>query len=506
MHTVFHSTIGKYQNHIFSILITTAIIYFSSCASQKQFAKTTQLDESLKELAINIDDILQDSSLQQTRTGLKIVSLETGQIMYSRNSQQLFHPASNMKMLTTATALKRLGPNFKFETVLYCDTGAVSDSVISGNLYLKGYGNPDLTTDDLRRIVHDLKSIGIRYIRGNLICDESYFDDLHLGNGWMWDDASDWYWAPISALTANDNCVGITVKPGNRIGQPLLVTLEPATAYMKIENRGTTLAPGDTLNRKLFKVKRKWKKPENTIVIEGGLTINESPKSFDIDVMGAALYTGTLFAELLQDQNIILDGNIEEGVVPDTNTVLVQHKSAPLSWAVFNTNKISDNLSAECILKTIGAEEKGVPGTAEKGISAIYQYLAEIGVDSSTYKLADGSGVSRYNIITPDLIINLLEDMHSDFSIQAEFKNSLPIAGIDGTIENRMKDSAAEGKLRAKTGSLSGVSTLSGYTTTADNELLAFSIIMEHFVVPTNQIRSIQDTIGALISSFSRKQ
>ena len=224
-----------------------------------------------------------------------------------------------------------------------------------------------------------------------------------------------------------------------------------------------------------------------------------------IDVVEAGLYTGTLLKEIFQKEEIILDGQVRKGIVPDTNIVLVNHLSKPLSIAVYNTNKISDNLSAELLMKTVGAEIKGPPGTAEKGISVVHQFLEEIGVDSTAYELADGSGVSRYNVITPDLIINLLKAMDKDFRIQAEFKTSLPIAGVDGTLQGRMKHSAAEGKLRAKTGSLRGVSALSGYTTSADNELLAFSIIMEHFVIQTSKIRKIQDRIGNLISSFSRK-
>ncbi|MFQ5584873.1 MAG: D-alanyl-D-alanine carboxypeptidase/D-alanyl-D-alanine-endopeptidase [Calditrichia bacterium] len=169
-----------------------------------------------------------------------------------------------------------------------------------------------------------------------------------------------------------------------------------------------------------------------------------------------------------------------------------------------NTNKESDNLSAELILKTAGAELNNAPGTAKKGISAIYEFLDEIGIDSTSYKLADGSGVSRYNLVTPDLIIELLKAMHRDFRVQAEFKTSLSIAGVDGTLKRRMKNTAAEDKLRAKTGSLEGVSSLAGYTATADGETLAFSMIMEHFVVSNASIRKIQDRIGVLISAFSR--
>lgn len=489
---------------IFSKVAIFILMVFIACSSTGSLKKPEKQTDTIFNFRKNIEQVLQDSLLQQTRTGIKIVSLETGETLYAQNSQLLFHPASNMKLLTTGTALKRLGPDYKFKTLLYADTASITDSTVFGNLYLKGFGNPDLSTNDLAWIAQKLKSKGIIHIKGDLICDDTYLDDLYWGSGWMWDDVSDWYWAPISALSVDDNCVEITVKPGKKVGDSLMVKLEPPTIYMKIINMGLTIDSLDTVQQKAFKVQRKWRPAENTILIGGGMVTGESDRSFVIDVVEAGLYTGTLLKEIFRKEEIILDGQVRKGIVPDTNMVLVNHLSEPLSIAVYNTNKISDNLSAELLMKTVGAEIQGPPGTAEKGISVIHQFLEEIGVDSTTYELADGSGVSRYNVVTPDLIINLLIAMHKDFRIQAEFKTSLPIAGVDGTLQGRMKDTAAEGKLRAKTGSLRGVSALSGYTTSADNELLAFSIIMEHFVVQTSKIRKIQDKIGDLISSFSR--
>lgn len=475
-----------------------------SCASSGRITDRTTAFDPIAKLRNEIDAALADSAFYQTFAGIQIVSLQTGEVLYDRNSEKLFHPASNMKLLTTATALSRLGPTFRFKTVLRADTSALADSTISGNIYLKGSGNPDLTSDDLRWMVQQLKYKGVRQITGNLICDDSYFDDLSWGQGWMWDDVSAWYWAPISALTANDNCVTVHVKPAAHLGDSLIVQIEPSTSFMTIENLGTTVDSLDTNRIEQFKVERKWRPPENKVVVEGGLPVQGRERSYVIDVVDAPLYAGTLFSELLASEGIDLAGTVEKGNLPDTSVVLVTHLSPPLAEVVLNTNKISDNLSAENLLKTIAAEVRGTPGTARTGISEIYRFFQAFGVDSTTFRLADGSGVSRYNLISPAQIVELLKAMHSDFRVQAEFQTSLPIAGKDGTIDNRMQGTAAEGKLRAKTGSLSGVSTLSGYTTTADGERLAFSIMMEHFVAPARKIRDIQDRIGALISAFSR--
>jgi PBP4 family serine-type D-alanyl-D-alanine carboxypeptidase len=321
----------------------------------------------------------------------------------------------------------------------------------------------------------------------------------------MWDDTSSPDFAPISALSSNDNCVTVWVQPGAKPGNPLQVWMEPNTAYVKIENHGVTVDSTDSLQLNKFKVERKWVHPENTIVVEGGMVPGASPKRYRIEVLDAPLYVGTRLRELMTEAGVALKGKVVTGRTPDRCRILVEHLSPPLTLVVFNTNKISDNLSAEMLLKTLGAELKGVPGSAEKGAAVVRQFLAEVGVDSNCYEMVDGSGVSRYNVVTPELMVKLLRRMYGDLRVQAEFQASLPIAGVDGTLEKRMLGTPAERKLHAKTGTLRGVSTLSGYTQTADGEVLAFSMMMEHFLVRASRIRQVQDRIGAVLSGFSRR-
>ena len=494
------------KNLLSPTLVVIAFFLLLGCGSQGKLRQPAAASDPLAALQAEIDQILADSVLLRTRTGLKVVSLQSGETLYARDSRYLYNPASNMKLLTTAAALKRLGPDFRYQTTLWADSAAVQDSIISGDIYLKGSGDPDLLRDDLRRLIGQLKSLGIRRIAGSLRCDESYLDDLYWGSGWMWDDVSGWYWAPISALTVEDNCVTVTVTPGEAAGDPLEVSIDPPTAYMQIDNRGRTAAPMDSASLKAYKVERVWRPvAKNVVAVEGGLKVDAAPRRYTIDVVDAALYTGALMEELLREEGITIAGAVQRGIVPENARLLAEHRSPPLTEIVLNTNKISDNLSAELLLKTVGAAVKGAPGTAAKGISVIYQMLDELGVDSTGYRLADGSGVSRYDLITPDLVIELLKEMHRDFRVQAEYQASLPIAGLDGSLKYRMRDTPAANKLRAKTGTLSGVSALAGYTTTADGELLAFSMVMEHFVGSSSAIRKVQDRIGAAISGFSRK-
>ena len=355
-------------------------------------------------------------------------------------------------------------------------------------------------------MLRQLQHMGIRTISGDLVCDESYFDDLYWGNGWMWDDASSWYFAPISALTVNDNCVEVFVHPGTRVGDPLIVDLEPQTHYVQVVNHGLTVAEDDTVQLRQFKVERKWKERENTIEVRGGMPIGAPEEKFVIDVLQPALYAGTLVKEMLPDFGMTLQGKVRKGVTPPNAKLLVEHQSEPLSVVIYHTNKISDNLSAENILKTIGAEVEGPPGTAKKGLRVIRSFLQGLGIDSTSYQLADGSGVSRYNQVSPALLVRLLTYMANHFPVQAEFLCSLPIAGVDGSLEERMQGTTAQGKVRAKTGTLNSVSSLSGYLVTADGEPLVFSIMMEHFMAPADQARLLQDRICQVLTAFSRKE
>ncbi len=451
-----------------------------------------------EQLAARIDAILADSLLTPTNVGIEIVSLKTGRVLYQRNAYKLFHPASNMKMLTTAAALHYLGPDFTLNTVLATDSAAtIRDSVLSGDLYLKGYGNPQLDIEDLDRMARELKAAGINRITGNLLCDASYFDSVRWPSGWMWDDQNSLDFVSVRALAVHNNIVEVTVWPGGSAGDTLRYSVFPPTAMLTVTNTGVTVS--DSVQEEVV-AEREWQWPRNHVVIRGQMKAGDAPETFEVDVLHPHLFVGDLLRQALHRAGIQLEGTVQEGILPDNARILVVHRSEPLSVVALHTNKPSNNLSAEMLCKTVGAEVYGVPGTWDKGLSAIRAYLDSLGIDSTTYEIVDGSGVSRYNLVYPHMLVTLLRGISSDFGIEPEFTASLPIAGVDGSLQHRMKGTPAEGVLRAKTGTLSGVSALSGYTETADGERLAFSILMQHFVVPARNMRAIQDKIGALIS------
>ena len=487
--------------HFFSRFLIPAvgIIFLTSCAGIMPKEKALKPHNPVQNLGAKIDSLLASPLFKETQAGIKIVSLTKNRLIYDHNSDLLLNPASNMKLLTTATALTILRPNFTFKTCLLADSTTVHDSVISGNLYLKGGGDPDLVVEDLQDLINQLQVDGIVHITGNLVADASALDSLPRGKGWMWDDDPDDYAAHLSALTLNDNCVDVIAKPSDKILDKVKLFIFPQTNYVSIENNGIT---GDSLQTSNLKISRQWMTCQNVITVQDTLPANAPPYQITVNIEDPTLYTATVFSELLGNNHIKIDGHILKGISPADAETLGVHNSQPLRDVVENTNKISDNLSAELLLKTVGAFRRGEPGTAKKGLQAMREFLQETGTDSSSYYVVDGSGVSRYDVINANLIVRLLRYMYNDFTVSSEYLTSLPIAGVDGTIQNRMIGTAAQGKLRAKTGSLKGVSSLSGYVPTQDGDVWAFSILMQNFIGTATPYRAAQDSIGVWMAKF----
>ncbi len=487
--------------HFFSrfFIPTAAIIFLTSCAGVMPKETIVRLHNPVQNLEVKIDSLLASPLFNETQAAVKIASLTKNRVIYDRNSDLLLNPASNMKLLTTATALTILRPNFTFKTCLLTDSATVHDSVVSGDLYLKGGGDPDLIVEDLQDLIDQLQVDGIVHITGNLVADASALDSLPRGKGWMWDDDPDDYAAHLSALTLDDNCVNVIAKPSDEIPDRVKIFIFPQTDYVSVENNGVT---GDSSQTGNLKISRKWMTCQNVITVQDTLPANAPPYQITLNIEDPTLYAATLFNEILKKNGIKIDGRILKGTSPCSAETLAAHYSKPLRDVVENTNKISDNLSAELLLKTVGAVTQGPPGTAPKGLQAVRQFLQKTGTDSTSYYVVDGSGVSRYDVINANLIVRLLRYMYNDFTVSSEYLTSLPIAGVDGTIQNRMVGTAAQGKLRAKTGSLQGVSSLSGYVLTQDGDVLAFSILMQNFVGSATPYRTAQDSIGVWMAKF----
>jgi D-alanyl-D-alanine carboxypeptidase/D-alanyl-D-alanine-endopeptidase (penicillin-binding protein 4) len=455
--------------------------------------------EPVQLLRDKINAVLADSIFIPTQASIKVVSLDSNEVLYERASKMLMRPASNMKLLTASTALKELGTNHKFQTEVLQDT-AMNEGTLDGNLYFKGLGDPILKTTDLDTIVQQIATSGIRCVTGGVVADVSYFDDLPWGEGWMWDDEPyDWD-AMITPLTINDNCVHVTVSPGQHAGDSATVTIEPATAYTSLLNTATTVV--DTVLNPLD-VTRQFQQRSNTIVVTGEILAGTAPVEVDVSVWRPELYAAQLLTEALVRDSIKVGEKPSVGTAPPS-AKLVASCEHGLDSALVHMDKVSDNLTAELLLRAVCIAERGTPGTAQGGTYVLRSFLSSAGIDTTKILSVDGSGLSFYNLVTADAITQLLVFMNRQEAVFPLFYASLPIAGVDGTLSDRMKGTPAEGNVHAKTGSISGASSLSGFVTTKDGERLAFSMLMQNFIEPARLYRQAQDRIAALLASFSR--
>ncbi len=449
-------------------------------------------------LGKDIDVILQNSCLEKGSAGIKVFSLTKGDFLYQRNSSKFFIPASNIKLLTSAVALKVLGGEYQFLTTVSTD-GEIKKGVLHGNLYLKGYGDPRLVSEELWMIVKSIRNRGIKSINGDIIADDTFFDNKLTGAGVRNNAGAKPYNARVSALSLNFNTVTVYVDPAKRAGARPIVKVDPPTKYIKISNKAITAAKGKTNKIVAGRIK---KGGHDTVFINGSIRI--PGYHVYLNVSDPTLYTITVFKEFLEKEGIKIKGNISIAKQPEDVKELVIHKSRPLALIIQDMNKISNNFIAEQVLKTAGAERYGAPGTTVKGLDLISQFMETLGYLPSSYSIVDGSGLSKQNSLSPDQIINVLKNMYYDFSVRAEYVASLGIMGIDGSVKKRLDDFPKRRYIRAKTGTLNGASSLSGYIGAEGGEELAFSILINSRKCKWGNDTKIQNSIVEKLVEFSR--
>ncbi len=442
-----------------------------------------------------IDQILDDSLLNKGETGINIISAMTGETLFKRNANKFFPPASGLKLVTTAGALFFLKHEFRFKTLILSNGKVVNDT-LKGDILMVGKGDPTLDTETFFKITKQLKTKGINLITGDILFDDSYFDTILYGKGWMWDDLEYEFSAPISALSVNGNTCKIFVKPGRKTDDALDVYIEPQNRFITIINKGTT-GEGNILS-----VTTKTENNRTTILVNGSLTPEAKQRIFIRSMKKPSLYAASLFAEILKDNGIAIKGEVRRANFGTFADTLLIHTSEPLTKILYDMDKESSNFIAEMTLKTIGAEMNDVPGTSEKGIKAIASTIKDLGITKRNFHEVDGSGLSRYNLISPEVFTSLLFYLYHTFEYAPEFLTVLPTSGIDGTLKNRMKEEDLRRKVRAKTGTMTGASTLSGYCITDSGKILIFSIMMKDYIASPTYVRNLQDQILKILVGF----
>ncbi|HEX6981993.1 MAG TPA: D-alanyl-D-alanine carboxypeptidase/D-alanyl-D-alanine-endopeptidase [Balneolaceae bacterium] len=480
---------------MFKHVITTASLLFSMLLT----VNPSHLRAQAPVLSLDIPEIIEQSRADNAFWSV-IVRDTTGKILEGFNIGKLVRPASNLKLLTSATVLNELGADYTYRTVMY-GLGYQNGSSWEGNIIIRGSGDPSISgkyyNEDrfyvFNKFYKALKAMGIEEINGNLVGNDAFFDQQPYPKGWAWNDLSFYYGVETSALSFNNNTVDLTVYADGDIGDTPEIEWFPFdTDYVKFVNE-QVISPAeseyDEFYRRLMGTNRiilRSKLPQNYVEHEALSVLNAS--RFFIDT----------FKKYLEDGNISVNGRlIVESQQQDWNSdqykILAVHESVPLRKLLQQLNKESDNFYAEMLLKTSAAEHFDISGSTELGIMLMKDFSASIGLDTTKMELSDGSGMAASTLITVKNLSKLLVEMrdHHQFEV---YKNSLSISGVDGSLEYRFPASMV-GKIYGKTGYVSGVRSLSGYMESSSGKPLIFCVVANNYTKETSYIDYVQEKI-----------
>ena len=491
---------------------------FATLLASSTLAQEQKPPATLAELRQRLADHIGQPKYAAALWGVKIVSLDSGKTVFEQNPQKLFSPASNSKLYTVALALDRLGADYRIKTSLYAKGEPNRAGTLKGDLIVYGRGDPTINArlhggdiyKALEPLVFALTNAGVKRIDGDLVGDESYFHGPPFGSGWMWDDLEYYYGAEISALTINDNTLQTLVKPGARVGAPCQLTLLPATAWLTFSNRTETVEKGATRKIQLY-----HPLCQNLIYVTGQMPIDAAGSTNEVTMHNPAGLFVSFFKQALARQGIKVSGKVRtmnwldrqvEPIDCDKLVELGSVESLPLRDIAREVQKPSQNLYTDLLLAHVGerfrpADSRAGETSEDLGIRELNKFLAEAGLKRGEVIFEEGSGLSRDNLTTPNATVTLLQFMNRHKCAQA-YLEALPIAGVDGTLRNRMKGTPAAGNVRAKTGTLHWANSLSGHVTTAAGEHLLFSLMVNRYY-ESRPARGDLDTIGVLLASFT---
>ena len=489
------------------VLRCASVAALTVCVSAGASSQASQPGARRFTLRHFVDSLVDAPEFRSAQWGLLIVDGGRGETLYSRNADKLFMPASNMKLLTAAAALVRLGGDYRWSTTMLV-RGTVRDSTLTGTLIVRGNGDPSASAHmqkgdalaPLRALADSLRAHGVARVHGELVAAGSPFTDAPLGYGWAWSDLDNSYSAGVDALYFNEGFTQVVVYGATRAGDPVRAITRPASTYPRLIVSARTVAqrgtgPADSAVTTTIAVSQdSW---HTGVRVEGVIAAGDSVVAEIAFRRQTEAYLAAL-QEALSARGIAVDG-----AAVDTSgdaRQLFAVRSPPLRDVLPYFMKPSQNQIGELLFKTLALEETGV-GRADSAASVISRQLLAWGVDADGFAIRDGSGLSRHDYVSPRTLVRVLDAIrqHADFRT---FYDALPIAGVDGTIRSRMKGTPAEGNLHAKTGTLDKARSLSGYVTTADGRVLLFSMLCNNFVVPTREVDRVSDAIGVRLASM----
>lgn len=494
----------------FSRYLPVLILIFLLSCSGTEFMQNTVPSKSLVR---QIDAIVHDESFAHAHWGVLIKSLDTDRIWYAHDAEKLFMPASNNKIPSTAAAMMVLGPDFTFTTQLM-SKAAIKNGVLEGDLVVWSNGDPtqyEKYMDDSRAVfiqhAQKLKELGVREIHGNIIGDDNAFDDEHIGEGWCLDYLQTWYAAPFGALQFNENYVDFRLFPPASEEEGVKIVPNVESSYFTIENHLEVVEDGVTD----MDVQRDY--GSNVIRFTGTVQAGGSPFWKTVSIWNPTAFYVHVLKETLESEGIKVCGKAKDcDEIPNWvhapedagYSILNTYNSIPLSQVITHCLKRSQNMYAETMPRVTSWYETGL-GEFSKGREIADSVFVQFGVEPGTWIYSDGSGLNRYNFISPSVEVKILEGMYRQEELRDMWINALPLAGHDGTLKRRMKGTAAEGRVMAKTGTISNVRGLSGYAKTACGENIVFSFLVNGHRLTSKDTERITDAILELICAYPGK-
>ncbi len=424
-----------------------------------------------------------------TKIAISIVNANTNKIVFEKNSSVAMIPASNTKLFTTAAALYLMGNHHVFDTKILTDDLNFQDDTIHGNIYIKGLGNSTFTYHDLDTLVLKMKDLGINTITGKIIADDSFFDKNYYRDDWIIDEKSNVRLPPVSALVIDRNQFIVALKSNSKIGNKLKYSIYPNANFIHVD-----ITARVTKFRSHPRISSHFSGNKIFVTISGGLRKRRTVRRYAVNVDNPPLYFALLFKQRLLHNGIRVKGECEVGKTPE-NSFEIATKGILITKLIAEINKHSNNYLAECLFKSIGAYYSGEEGNSFYATQAVLTTFAKDNVIDDQTAVVDGSGISRFNTVTTSSISKLLYKIYKDKIYYSDFLNSLSIYGIDGTLEERSHNSLLTGNFRGKTGTLNGVTAVSGYLKNKNGEDFIISIIMKFKHKGMSYHKNIEDKI-----------
>lgn len=405
-------------------------------------------------------------------------------------------PASTTKLITAAVTLREIPIGTRFSTQVLAD-GPLENGVLKGNLILKGGGDPSFVSETLWVLVNRLRQIGLQEVDGNILVDDSYFDTVLIDPGRDTKRSELAYDAPISAMSFNWNSAHILIRPTS-LGVAPQVLVEPASDYFNVDNRATTAA-GNSIAQLILLRREGSDASGDTLVVSGSLGLHAGEYETRRNITQPALWSGFNLRHYLAYMGISVNGAVIQDVTPAAARLLASIDGRPVEQLVIDMNKVSSNFIAEMLTKSIAARRM-TPGTMSAGLDIINEYMASLGLEPSEYLLVNPAGLTYTNRLSANALVQVLRDAMQDFRIAPEFIASLPIAGLDGTLERRMRDTPAQGWVRAKTGYVDGAVSLAGFAQSANGDPIVYAFLYNG-PASAQKVRALYDELSNLLVS-----